>query len=65
MLKNKKGLKTAAKEFRKGWRYVKKHSKYLFTRGFRKDCYWRGYSYSTGVNSVYNARSAYKKRNGR
>ena len=62
MLKNKKGLKTAAKEFRKGWRYVKKHSKYLFTRGFRKDCYWYGYRKSTFVNGIYNGYKAYRGR---
>ena len=62
MLKNKKGLKTAAKEFRKGWRYVKKHSKYLYTRGLRKDCYWRGYRNSTIVNGIYNGYKAYRGR---
>ena len=51
-LKSGKGLKTAAKEFRKGWRYVKKHSKYLYTRGLRKDCYWRGYLKSGAAGKI-------------
>ena len=62
MLKNGKGIKSAAKEFRKGWRYVKKHTKYLFKRPFRNDKYWHGYKRSTFVNTANTVQQVYSNR---
>ena len=52
-------LKSGTSEFKKGWRYVKKHSGYLFKKngGFRK-----GFGKGITVNGVYSSYRAYRNR---
>lgn len=59
-VKHSKKLKSGAKEFKKGWRYVKKHAKHLFKSGKRN--YWYRGKYGIAVNACYNSGSSYRKR---